>query len=83
MKEQIFKCEDIRWKEVEGLFAEIKEEKPPVKLSEGLLPPELAVIADHVVGCDDCRETLVGLAKRYDITEGTIFPQESEKKSTQ
>lgn len=78
MKEQIFNCKHIRWEKVEGLFAEMKSEKPPAKLSEGLLPPELAIIADHAEGCETCRENLVGLAKRFGITEGTIFSQEEK-----
>ena len=78
-KEQLFSCKDIRWEKIEELFAEMSKEKPPVKPSEGLLPPELAVIDYHVKKCEQCRKTLVGLVKRYGITEGMIFSKKPRK----
>lgn len=79
MKEkQIFNCDDIRWQELEQTFAEMSGQKPPGKISEGLLPPELAIINDHLQSCEKCRETYVNLARRYGITKGTIFSQEKK-----
>jgi hypothetical protein len=74
-----FTCSSINWQEVESLFAKMASEKSGEESATKLWLPDLVIMKTHLEGCPKCQETLVGLAEKYGITKGTIFPQEEKK----
>lgn len=79
-KEQIFDCGDINWGGLGELFAQMSGKTHGVEAKDELTLPDLSIIYDHTLGCSDCRDKLLELAKTYGIGI-EIAPQEEAEES--